>query len=218
VPRSSLFVTTKVFESLSDIESAIDSSLEALQLDYVDLYLIHTPFSFKSDVENQQAWAKMEAVKASGKARSIGVSNYQLSHLEAIEKTLKEMPVVNQIEHHPYLQRTKVPAYQKTHGIITEAYGSLTPLLSVDSGPLTEILLQLVKKYRKTREQILLRWCIENGVVAITRSSKQQRIEEAVGAAAFELEPEDVAKISAKGRELDFRRYIPHLVEKGDFE
>lgn len=114
VAREKLFVTTKVIHNIEDIPGAIDASLKKLGLDYVDLYLIHEPFFAKGDdAVLQKKWAEMEAVAASGKAKSIGVSNFLKPHLEAILKTAKVRPAINQIEFHPYLQHGDLLAYHK---------------------------------------------------------------------------------------------------------
>ena len=105
IPREKLFITTKVSNSFDDIPKAIDTSLKNLQLDYVDLYLIHEPFFAKSDADLQKAWTAMETVKAQGKAKSIGVSNYLVPHLEATLKGASTPPSINQIEFqsvHPF--------------------------------------------------------------------------------------------------------------------
>ncbi|CAG8975617.1 hypothetical protein HYALB_00006825 [Hymenoscyphus albidus] len=104
--RDQLFITNKVAQSIADIPAAIDESLRKMQMDYFDLYLIHIPFFAKSDADFQNAWKSMEEIKKAGKARSIGVSNYQRPHLEATLKTAIDPPVINKIEYHPYLQRS----------------------------------------------------------------------------------------------------------------
>lgn len=98
IPREKLFVTTKVNHTINDIPKAIDASLKKLQLDYVDLYLIHQPFFAESDADLQKAWTAMETVKASGRTKSIGVSNYRIPHLEATLKVANSPPSLNQIE------------------------------------------------------------------------------------------------------------------------
>ena len=126
VDRSKLFVTTKIWEPTGqpgNIESTLKESLEKLQLEYVDLYLIHSPFFAKSEQDLQNTWAEMEALQAAGLAKTIGVSNYRPSDLEAVLKTAKVIPAVNQIELHPYLQRVELLEFHKKHGIATTAYG-----------------------------------------------------------------------------------------------
>lgn len=126
VDRSKLFVTTKIAEPTGqpgNIEGTLKESLKKLQLDYVDLYLIHSPFWAKSEQDLQSTWAEMEALQQSGLAKTIGVSNYRPQDLEAVLKTAKVKPAVNQIEFHPYLQRIELLEFHKKHGIATTAYG-----------------------------------------------------------------------------------------------
>jgi diketogulonate reductase-like aldo/keto reductase len=172
VPREKLYITTKVMTRTADIEEALKISLKKLQLDYVDLYLIHSPYFAKSDSELQSAWAVMEKLQAAGLTKSIGVSNYLPQHLSATLKTAKVVPAVNQIEFHPYLQRAELLKVHKQHGIATVAYGPLTAVTKAKPGPVDEIMAGLAKKYAVSEGEVSLRWAVDQDVVAITTSSK----------------------------------------------
>lgn len=224
VPRDRLFVTTKVSGTRADVdtEAAFSASLAKLGLDHVNLYLIHAPFFAKGDRGVlQRKWADMERIKASGRARSIGVSNFSIADLEAVLETAKEKPVCNQIEFHPYLQHV-VPgtdydllAFHRKHDIATVAYGPLSALTKGRPGPLDATYAELARKYGVTEGEVALRWCIDQGIVTLTTSKSKERIESLLrNVPSFKLTPQEVDEIAQKGREKHLRvfwgnRYAP---------
>ncbi|PLB49855.1 aldo/keto reductase family protein [Aspergillus steynii IBT 23096] len=207
LPREELIVTTKVSTNVADIPGAIDQSLKKLQLDYVDLYLIHQPFFAQSDSDLQSAWAAMEEVQRSGKAKAIGVSNYLRSHLEATLQTATIPPAINQIEFHPYLQHGDLLEFQREKGIKTASYSPLTPATRAQGGPVDATVSALAKKYYVSEGDVLLRWSIDRGDVSVTTSSKESRLQEYLRVLKFELTPEEVDTISRLGQEKHYRAF-----------
>jgi diketogulonate reductase-like aldo/keto reductase len=210
VPRAKIFVTTKLSaRAKQDIQTAFNASLARLGLDYVDLYLIHSPYLFDTPEELQAGWAALEQIHASGKARSIGVSNFLVEHLETVLKTAKVKPVVNQIEYHPYLQREELVGFMKKHGITVESYGPLTPITKAPGGPVDEVVEELAKKYSVTTGDVLLRWVMDQGHVAITTSKSEERLKGYQKLLpTFTLTKKEIEKIAKEGSKKHYRAFM----------
>ena len=207
IDRSKLFVTTKVYRNVSDIEAALKASLKKLQLDHVDLYLIHAPFFTEKPEDLQEKWKVMESLRAQGLIKSIGVSNFRISDLQAILKTATVKPAINQIEFHPYLQGTELLAFHREHDIATAAYSPLGAIRKPRPGPVDDVLAKLAKKYAVSEGEICLRWCIDQDVVAITTSGKEQRMSDYMRSAAFKLTPAEIKVINEEGAKKHFRGF-----------
>ncbi|KFG80626.1 putative NADPH-dependent alpha-keto amide reductase [Metarhizium anisopliae] len=209
VPRSQLFVTTKAHgEQQKPTQEAFELSLQKLGLDHVDLYLLHGPWFAASHEELQQKWADLEAIKASGKAKSIGVSNFLQEHVEVILQTAKVVPAINQIEYHPYLQHGDLVAFHKKHNIAVSCYGPLLPLTRAKGGPVDAVWSELAGKYGVSESEIGLRWILDQGLVALTTSSNKGRLQDYLAKlGTFELTQEEVARIAEVGNRYHFRGF-----------
>lgn len=232
MPREQLYVVTKCTKvpppGGASIEDCLAASLERLGLDYVDLYLIHQPFFAEEpgvadrDAELRARWAQMEAARASGRARSIGVSNYLAPHLDATLAGATVPPAINQIEYHPYLQHQDgddgdLLAYHREKGIAVSAYAPLTAVTKAKPGPLDGIYAALAKKYGVGEGDVALRWVIDQGGVAITTSSREDRLRGFLAAVpSFKLTPAEVEKIAVKGREKHFRGFWRHKFDENN--
>lgn len=179
-------------------------------------YLIHEPFFAKSEKDLQDAWAAMESIKRSGRAKSIGISNYLARDISATLKMATIPPAVNQIEYHPYLQHLDLPAFHKEHGIALEAYAPLTAITKGKPGPVDEIYDRLAKKYNVTEGEIALRWCIDQDVVAVTTTAKESRMKDYLGITNFKLSAEEVEEIADAGRKKHLRAFWTKKFDPND--
>lgn len=149
----------------------------------------------------------MEAVRDSGKARSIGVSNYLQKHLEATIGTANVPPSTNQIEYHPYLQHGDLVPYMKSKNIVTSAYAPLTAATKAKPGPCDTLLEALANKYYVSEVEVALRWCLDQGIIAITTSGKEQRLNDMLRATTFMMTPKEVKDLSDAGVLKHFRGF-----------
>ncbi|PRP51687.1 aldo/keto reductase [Bacillus halotolerans] len=192
VAREELFITSKVWNEDQGYDTtlaAFEKSLERLQLDYLDLYLIHWPGKDKY----KDTWRALEKLYKDGKIRAIGVSNFQVHHLEELLKDAEIKPMVNQVEFHPRLTQKELRDYCKKQGIQLEAWSPLMQGQLLDN----EVLTQIAEKYNKSVAQVILRWDLQHEVVTIPKSIKKHRIIENADIFDFELSQEDMDKIDA---------------------
>lgn len=219
IPREKLFITTKLEAEISpDTNAAFATSLKKLQLEYVDLYLIHTPYFATTDKELQQKWREMEAIYESGLVRAIGVSNFTVSHLKAVLATAKVTPAINQVELHPYLQHSKLLEFHKENNIATGAYAPLTAITKASPGPVDQIYDKLSRKYGVTPSEIALRWCVDQKIVALSTSGNEGRLKGYLSIANFKLTPSEIEEISTTGKEKNFRGFFSTKFEENDFQ
>lgn len=192
IAREDLFITSKVWTDDLGYEEtlkAYEVSLEKLGLDYLDLYLIHWP----KEGKYKEAWRALETLYKAGKVRAIGVSNFQIHHLEELMKDAEMKPMINQIELHPRLTQKELIAYCVSLGIQVEAWSPLMQGQLLDQPELVEI----ATKYQKSVAQVIIRWDLQNGIVTIPKSVKEHRIIENGNVFDFTLTKEEMDKIDA---------------------
>jgi 2,5-diketo-D-gluconate reductase A len=215
IDRADVFVTSKLnngFHRPDAARKAFDDTLAALGTDYVDLFLIHWPLPTRYDGDFVSTWRTMEEFYRDGRARSIGVSNFQPHHLRRLREETETVPAVNQIEVHPYLTQPEVREFCAEQDIAVEAWSPIAQGKVLDDQTIT----CLADKYGKSPAQVVLRWHIERGDIVFPKSVTPQRIIENIDIFDFELDGEDVEAISALNRnertgpDPDVFDYIPH--------
>ncbi|SDS51861.1 Aldo/keto reductase [Paenibacillaceae bacterium GAS479] len=197
IAREELFVTSKVWNADLGYEStlaAYETSLKKLDLDYLDLYLIHWPVEGKF----KEAWKALETIYKEGRVKAIGVSNFHIHHLEELMKDSEIKPMVNQVEYHPRLTQKGLQDFCKDQGIQFEAWSPLMQGQLLDNPVLKEI----ADKYQKSIAQVILRWDLQNGVVTIPKSTKEHRIVENASVFDFEITKEDMERIHGLNQSL----------------
>jgi diketogulonate reductase-like aldo/keto reductase len=195
VHRTELFITTKLWnDQHTNARSALNESLSRLGLDQVDLYLIHWPKPRQNAYV--EAWKALVKLKEEGRAKSVGVSNFTVSHLKRIIDATGVAPSVNQIELHPGFQQEELAAYHTEHGIITESWSPLGQGTLLENATLKA----LAQKHGRTPAQVVIRWHLDRGYIVIPKSATPSRIRENFDVFDFSLDADDLAKIAALDR------------------
>jgi 2,5-diketo-D-gluconate reductase A len=199
IARGDVFITSKLdngYHRPDDARRAFDATLSAIGSDYVDLFLIHWPLPTLYDGDFVSTWHTLEEFKADGRARSIGVSNFQVAHLERLARETDTTPAVNQIEAHPYFTNDEVRAYGARHGIVTEAWSPIARGRVLGD----EVVARIAAAVGKSAAQVVLRWHIQRGDVIFPKSVTPHRIQENFELFDFELSQADMAALSALDR------------------
>ncbi|MEO9140301.1 MAG: aldo/keto reductase [Jatrophihabitans sp.] len=214
IDRDDVFITSKLnngFHRPDDAKRAFDETLTKLGTDHVDLFLIHWPLPTRYDGDFVSTWETLEQFYRDGRARSIGVSNFQPSHLGRLAADCEVVPAVNQIEVHPYFTQDEVRRYCADHQIAIEAWSPIAQGKVLDD----PIIASVAQKYGKSAAQVVLRWHIERGDIVFPKSTTPERIVENIDIFDFELDSEDVATIGSvnknerTGPDPDVFDYIP---------
>ncbi|KQX75365.1 aldo/keto reductase [Aeromicrobium sp. Root472D3] len=213
IARDEIFVTSKLnngFHAHDDALEAFDGTMDKLGLEKVDLFLIHWPLP-GIDVDFVETWKALEVIYATGRARSIGVSNFQPSHIRRLVQETNVVPAVNQIEVHPFLTQDDVRAVNTEHGIATEAWSPIAKGIVLDN----PVIQGIATEHGKTTAQVVLRWHVQRGDIVFPKSVTRSRVEENFDIFDFELSDSEVGFISAlnkderTGPNPDEFNYIP---------
>lgn len=191
IDRKEIFLVTKLWNDDHGYDNTIEAfnkSLNNLQVDYIDLYLIHWPNKL-----NAETWRAFEHLYEAGKVKAIGVCNFKVEHLEELKKTAKIMPMVNQVEIHPFSTKNNIINYCKDNNIKVVAWSPI----SRGRVLFNDLMIDLSQKYKKSIVQIVLRWHMQKGVIPIPKSSNENRIKENIDIFDFELSSEDMKAIDS---------------------
>lgn len=205
IDRKDIFIVTKLWNDDHGYDNTIEAfnkSLNNLQVDYIDLYLIHWPNKL-----NAETWRAFEHLYETGKVKAIGVCNFKVEHLEELKKTAKIMPMVNQVEIHPFSTKNNIIKYCKDNNIKVVAWSPISRgrVLSND------LMIDLSQKYKKSIVQIVLRWHMQKGVIPIPKSSNENRIKENIDIFDFEISSEDMKAIDSLDEGYDMSVSTPPL-------
>jgi len=206
IPRDEIFVTTKVWNSdqgYDETLNAFDESLNRLQMDYVDLYLVHWPVKKKY----KETWRALEKIYHSDRVKAIGVSNFLIHHLEELLDGAEIVPMVDQVEFHPRLQQPELQEFCKNHDIQLEAW---RPIMRGDVKEIPEIK-KIAQKYNKTGVQVTLRWMIQKEIVTIPKSENRERIRSNADIFDFELTGDEMSVINGLDRDERLGEHPDHF-------
>ena len=205
IDRKDIFIVTKLWNDDHGYDNTIEAfnkSLNNLQVDYIDLYLIHWPNKL-----NAETWRAFEHLYETGKVKAIGVCNFKVEHLEELKKTAKIMPMVNQVEIHPFSTKNNIINYCKDNNIKVVAWSPISRGRVLSN----ELMIDLSQKYKKSIVQIVLRWHMQKGVIPIPKSSNENRIKENIDIFDFEISSEDMKAIDSLDEGDDMSVTTPPL-------
>lgn len=197
IKREDIFITTKI--SVTHFGSTLTrksfaTSLKKLQTDYVDLLLLHFPVTGM----RKGSWLELEKIQAAGQAKSIGVSNYTVNHLEQLKHYASIIPAVNQVELHVFLQQAELRDYCRTNGIVIEAYSPLAHAKDMQN----PVIAQITQKHRKSYAQVMLRWLVQQDLVVLPKSVTPERIKANIDIFDFQLDENDLQQLAKLDKDL----------------
>lgn len=196
IPREKLFITSKLWNEDKGYDNTIKAfqeTLDRLKTDYLDLYLIHWPMTADNWEElNAETWRAFEDLYKMGKVKAIGVSNFMIQHMESLRKTANIFPMVDQIEFHPGMMQKEILEYCRNNNIVVEAWSPLGSGRMLDN----EDLKRIADKYKKSVAQICVRWCVQNNVIPLPKSTHLERIKDNIDIYDFIISDEDMEYIN----------------------